>query len=822
MALNFDESPNRHNLSIIKESSFRNNYISVSVNQPSSTLETIDEHCIKFEENVDDSSEDEVHSAEIENESSQNRIRVYLRVRPVDTIAKNYEFSTDTLWVENISKKTHSLNENFNYFKFNKIFRDSSEQWPIFETCALPLISDFVIGNNSLLFTYGITSSGKSFTIRGTSERPGIIPHSLAVLFHVLQNNIVTNSPIPKFCPIEFCKPKLLNEHDQKTMEKYRKDVFQSVSKHLELNSFSKFNEELMENHSVSIETVFEAFQQEAGPENVSNVICQIWLSYYEIYNDKLYDLLESAGTNVKPNNLPGRRESGVKISINTNNQHFVHGLKQIYVTSPMEAFSVFLYGQERLKKHMSETKLNSNSSRSHSTFNIALVRIEGKNATISNIAFCDLAGKERIKKTEATGTRVVEANKINQSLMYLGQCLASVRTSQYSKSSFTNYRSTKLTQVFQPYISGTCGRTSIIYNLNPSSYLFDESYYSLDFCQIAKDIRQESATLRLKNFIKIGKSPKQLLDDDEHIGRDSIKQMKDNLEMFQTQVQSGNHNYGELIEQLNDRIRELENELLVQERQLKQKNYDEQELMAEQYKKFDKIKEIQIQQYRDLMSHRIDDMAMKAQKIEAELNKRNEANELKVFERDEIISQLELKIETMSQQLQQIDKLEKRNEQLSEQIEELGKKEKQQQIDYEQLQQQKDEEINQIKIQLVSHKIMVDKLEKQNEQLREQIEELSKKENVAKKRVRKRNDLSEDSIELIHSVTKRKMIQDNTTCPSIFDSNMKSTKKQLFSALKNRDSNPINSPSDLAESVQAADAPRTRYNTRYRRKLFN
>ena len=50
----------------------------------------------------------------------------------------------------------------------------------------LPRVKDFLEGRNQLIFTYGATCSGKTFTIQGDSSRPGILPRALDVLFNSL------------------------------------------------------------------------------------------------------------------------------------------------------------------------------------------------------------------------------------------------------------------------------------------------------------------------------------------------------------------------------------------------------------------------------------------------------------------------------------------------------------------------------------------------------------------------------------------------------------------------------------------------------------
>lgn len=380
-----------------------------------------------FEEEVDSNLNiEETDSDEFEEESPvlleepTERIRVFLRVRP-ETKADNYEIDQEKniLWVKNPTK-TNKLSQ-FNYFKFNKIFDDSSEQWPVVETCAIPLLRDLLLGDNSLLFTYGITSSGKSFTMRGNRQQPGIVPTSLALLFKTLESNLRQNQQ-PAYKPFKFNSLIALSKADQFKENRAKHQLFDEIKNINEINreidDFKKFSSTFLEN---DLESYVSLLRGEIDELSTTG----LWVSYWEVYNDKVYDLL-------KPGNL-NRRQSTVTLkSVNSANNEKLFipsGLTEVYVNTAEEAFRIYLYGQENLKKHISSTALNSSSSRSHSSFNISLVNTVGQTAVVSNLSFCDLAGRERTKKSQVEKAHLKEANFINQSLLILGQCIRSLRS---------------------------------------------------------------------------------------------------------------------------------------------------------------------------------------------------------------------------------------------------------------------------------------------------------------------------------------------------------------------------------------------------------
>jgi len=64
------------------------------------------------------------------------------------------------------------------------VFDPEADQKDVFTRVSLPLVDNLLKGRNSLLFTYGVTGSGKTFTMTGTPQDSGILPRSLDVLFN--------------------------------------------------------------------------------------------------------------------------------------------------------------------------------------------------------------------------------------------------------------------------------------------------------------------------------------------------------------------------------------------------------------------------------------------------------------------------------------------------------------------------------------------------------------------------------------------------------------------------------------------------------------
>lgn len=97
-------------------------------------------------------------------------------------------------------------------------------------------------------------------------------------------------------------------------------------------------------------------------------------------------------------------------------------------------------------------TKMNELSSRSHALFIITIETVEEangyKSTQVGKLNFVDLAGSERLRVTGATGIRLEECKKINQSLAALGNVISAL--SSRTNRSHIPYRNSKLTRLLE------------------------------------------------------------------------------------------------------------------------------------------------------------------------------------------------------------------------------------------------------------------------------------------------------------------------------------------------------------------------------------
>ncbi|KAL0935811.1 kinesin family protein [Colletotrichum truncatum] len=173
-------------------------------------------------------------------------------------------------------------------------------------------------------------------------------------------------------------------------------------------------------------------------------------LSMYEVYNDKIYDLLTPP---IKSNATKEyrRRPLLFKSTELSADRKVVAGLKKIACTTMAEAVMVLEAGLH--ERQVAGTGSNSVSSRSHGFFCVEVKkrsRVGRNRSWVGNtLTIVDLAGSERARDAKTQGATLAEAGKINESLMYLGQCLqAQSSLGTNNKPSVMPFRQCKMTEL--------------------------------------------------------------------------------------------------------------------------------------------------------------------------------------------------------------------------------------------------------------------------------------------------------------------------------------------------------------------------------------
>lgn len=219
--------------------------------------------------------------------------------------------------------------------------------------------------------------------------------------------------------------------------------------------------------------------------EEFSDIKLGIWVSFAEVYNEYVYDLLI-------PEPPRGKIRPKLPLGLDSNGRTYIKNLTSINVSSGLDAYQILQYGMHNL--NYASTILNKHSSRSHCIFTIKLVQtnFSGSEVQLSHFNFCDLAGSERVKNSCSVGDRLKESNNINTSLHVLGRCIKTIREVQKgNENKVVPFRESKLTRLFQPALSGH-ESIAMIVNMSPARHMFDESQHVLNFSAITKNIMVE------------------------------------------------------------------------------------------------------------------------------------------------------------------------------------------------------------------------------------------------------------------------------------------------------------------------------------------
>jgi len=285
-------------------------------------------------------------------------------------------------------------------FGFDRVFDENTTQGDVYEATTKNLLDSVLDGYNATVFAYGATGCGKTHTITGTVQAPGVI-------FLTMQ------------------------------------ELFERIS--------------------------------ERNDEKVTEVS----LSYLEIYNETIRDLL-----------VPGGSKQGLMLREDANQAVSVAGLSSHHPQNVQEVMDMIVRGNEY--RTMSPTEANATSSRSHAVLQINVSQ-KDRNADINEphimatLSIIDLAGSERASATKNRGERLQEGANINKSLLALGSCINALCDPKHRN--HVPYRNSKLTRLLKFSLGGNC-KTVMIVCISPSSQHFDETQNTLRYANRAKNIQ--------------------------------------------------------------------------------------------------------------------------------------------------------------------------------------------------------------------------------------------------------------------------------------------------------------------------------------------
>ncbi|KAI6660547.1 Centromere-associated protein E-like isoform X1 [Oopsacas minuta] len=394
------------------------------------------------------------------------KIKVAIRARPIiereelEEGRNNWRVQNNTICQLNgVGKVLPNTNYSFDY-----VYDHTAPTTLLYDQLVAPIVQSVVEGFNGTVFAYGQTSSGKTYTMMGAPELPGIIPFTFTGLF-----------------------------------------------KHIELSNNCEF---------------------------------VLRLSYMEIYNEAIVDLLNPSNTNLVI------RETDDRIP-------YVANLTEAHITD-YSSIDICLINGER-NRHTGKTNMNERSSRSHTLLRLILESKMGDEGTIkvSQLNMVDLAGSERASATTGDGARFKEGTFINKSLLTLGSVIR--RLTEAKKDSYVPYRDSKLTRILESSLGGNA-KTVIICTVTTAS--IEETHSTLRFASRAKSVENHAIVneytddsdvdimlKRLKRLEKENLALKKKLSEDNSCRSQIQKDMESKISSLKSLVIKSNTTLTEVVD---------------------------------------------------------------------------------------------------------------------------------------------------------------------------------------------------------------------------------------------------------------------------------
>jgi kinesin family protein 18/19 len=216
-----------------------------------------------------------------------------------------------------------------------------------------------------------------------------------------------------------------------------------------------------------------------------------VLVTFLEIYNEEIRDLLAEAGQPTPRGGLQIREDKSVKVA----------GLTELRPNSADEVKQIVLLGNTR--RTQSPTNANETSSRSHAVLQVHVTRSPRtanvtEERTVATLSIIDLAGSERAAATTNMGQRMIEGANINKSLLALGNCINSLCESG-GAIRHVPYRNSKLTRLLKFSLGGNC-KTVMIVCVAPTSQHFDDTHNTLIYAERATRIKTKVVTRNVLN----------------------------------------------------------------------------------------------------------------------------------------------------------------------------------------------------------------------------------------------------------------------------------------------------------------------------------
>ncbi|EPY53618.1 kinesin-like protein Tea2 [Schizosaccharomyces cryophilus OY26] len=377
-----------------------------------------------------------------------NDIITSIRIRPINQPSNNIwthgPVPNDLYGREYIRQDSSSNSSALQQeYMFNHVFGMESDNSSIYQKSVASVVRNVFCGYNGIVFAYGMTGTGKTYSMQGTEDEPGIIPLGMRDLFDMVESNADS-------------------------------DTF------------------------------------------------QIRISYLEIYNERIRDLISNS-------------QEEPKVREGANGEVIVSPMTRVLVTSPEEVSQVI--EQCNAIRKTAATDYNTYSSRSHAILQVFLIRnsLSTHTTRTSTLSLVDLAGSERASTDHE---RRKEGAFINKSLLTLGTVISRLSNSVNGGSSSSNnhipYRESKLTRLLQQSLSGQ-SQISLLATISIEARHAVESTNTLKFAMrtqnLPTEIRQAEASTNYQAEVTSLRAALAKSNQELELFSNTLKQLKSDLE---------------------------------------------------------------------------------------------------------------------------------------------------------------------------------------------------------------------------------------------------------------------------------------------------
>ncbi|KAL6942480.1 hypothetical protein ACO0QE_003655 [Hanseniaspora vineae] len=475
-------------------------------------------------------------------------------------------------------------------YTVDRVFGPNSGQERVFTDIANPLFLDFLKGYNCTVLVYGMTSTGKTYTMTGDeklqndqlSPEAGIIPRVLFKLFETLEQEALDY--IVKCSFIELYNEELkdlladgtASDNAHKKLKIFDSSLKKTRSQTPELtHSYSQ--PRAFRSVSLSQPNLSSRFQSSLknSRRNVSGSLRRTQSGTYD-------DL--SSTTSLASNTASGNKFDGVNnhsksdsVGLENSSGIFIQNLQEFEITNAKQGIKLLQRGLKL--RQVASTNMNDFSSRSHSIFTITLYKNHnGELFRLSKMNMVDLAGSENVSRSGAINQRAKEAGSVNQSLLTLGRVINSL----VDKSVHVPFRESKLTRLLQDSLGGNT-KTALIATISPAKINSEETASTLEYATKAKNIKNKpqigsvlTKDILVKNLaLELSKIKTELYNTKSkvgiHLDSEQYDELMRDMENYKTETQENSRCISKLKQQNESLAKEKKNAALIIERQTKE-----------------------------------------------------------------------------------------------------------------------------------------------------------------------------------------------------------------------------------------------------------